>query len=109
MSHHCPARSESKETNDIIKTLKARIRRLEKLLKEARRSPPDNDSEAEFGANEELPQPVPPQLSRPKQHPLSCACSRKDAEKVRQIDFISHILFVCSECNMSKTIKRKMT
>ncbi len=103
MPHHCPARSESKDQNETIRTLKAENRRLRKLLQEARRAPPDSDSEA-FTPSDELS----PQLPRPIQHPLSCACSRESPEKVRQIDFLSHILFCCTICDSRKSIKRRL-
>lgn len=102
MSHHSPARSEAKENNETIRTLKAENRRLRKQLKEALRNPPENDS----SADEDLPKPIPQRVPRPKSHPLSCPCSRENPESVKTVDLFSHTLYFCPTCNSRKSIRK---
>jgi hypothetical protein len=100
---HKPATTDDKRQNETIQNLKAKVRRLEKLLKEARRHAQDLDSVDPFETNEPLPGPksnVPPT-------PPGHVCSACASKEVKVVDFVTHQIFFCTSCNHRKSIKKE--
>lgn len=105
MPHRSPARSEAKEYNETLRVLKSENRRLRKLLKEARKLPQEaEDNEDEYDTDPQQPAST-PHVSCP----LLCTCSRKDQTNIKTVDFVSHVLWFCKECNCRKSVKKSIT
>lgn len=95
-----PEKSEDQKNHETVSILKAKVRRLERLLKDAKKN--ECSCSPSYEATDEA-LPIPPTLPPSKQYGLSCNCSAE----VREVDLYSHFLYICSKCKDHKSVPKR--
>lgn len=103
-----PEKSEDQKTHETVSILRAKIRRLEKLLKEAKRN--ECSCAASYSDESLSRDKAPSQIPQREPQHVICDCSAKLGREIatKEIDFVTHLLIFCTECAARKSIKKEV-